>query len=298
MKAKHSLAAAALLAMAIPALAGLREDLAAKEAEVATLRQNVAVLTQSLLVKDVDLRTFVSLSPLVEAVAGLNSRPVPGRLINVRSTAANGQFWHDGATWCHSFVELKSADGMWADVVLDNFSANLRDDGGIELNTRAAVNGKVQVKFQFMGPRTNIYALGVKVGNFCPPGGGIGTSIGVGFQKVQPLALLLSFSRAADGRSIAYSVQFTAPAKVDVSAKIGLGAIGTITHPLSLDIPKTPLASGTLPLLFSNEGVFKLPGEAGSRAYSVVLIPKSFVADRKGIVAAWKSTVQFKPVTK
>uniref|UniRef100_UPI001C4A03CE hypothetical protein n=6 Tax=Pseudomonas aeruginosa TaxID=287 RepID=UPI001C4A03CE len=61
--------------------------------------------------------------------------------------------------------------------------------------------------------------------------------------------------------------------------------------------PKSPIASGTFPLLIANEGTFKLPAGAGERAYIFALNPVSFSSTQQGIQASWKSAVQFKEQT-
>ncbi|HFS8929458.1 TPA: hypothetical protein ACH1VU_006747 [Pseudomonas aeruginosa] len=66
---------------------------------------------------------------------------------------------------------------------------------------------------------------------------------------------------------------------------------------MSFDIPKDPIASGTIPLLIANEGTFKLPAGAGERAYIFALNPVSFSSTQQGIQASWKSAVQFKGPT-
>ncbi|MCE2660454.1 MAG: hypothetical protein LW854_19790 [Rubrivivax sp.] len=277
------------------AQAGLKEDVAAKEVDVAGLRAEVDALTPRILVKDADARVFLSLSPLVSAISALNALPDPGRTILVRSVGANGRFWQDSETFCNSYAELNSADGLQAAALLSNFGATMRDDGAIDLATRVTVAGRVQVHVHFMGVRLQPRVLGQPIGGgICPPGGGVGTSIGVSFDKTKEMAMRLSFAPAPDGRSLAYTARITEPDKIDVTAQIHLGGVlPTIGHPLDFPIPSTPLASGSLPLLLGNEGVFKLPG-GGSRVYSVVLTPKSFVANRTGITATWKSTIQFK----
>gem|GEM_PF-5967708 len=79
-----------------------------------------------------------------------------------------------------------------------------------------------------------------------------------------------------------------------MTAEIGLGPIGKLGQPMKFALPKTPIATGSFPLLVAQEGKFKLPGNAGDRAYSLVFVPKSFVVNRAGVTASWKSTVQFK----
>ena len=290
----HFLIASASLACA-SAQAGLKEGVAAKEAEISGLRAKVDTLTPRLLVNDADVRVFLSLTPLVSAVSGLNALPDAGRTVVVRSTGAHGRFWQDSETFCNSYAELNSANALQATALLSTFGATMRDDGAIDLATRVAVAGRVQVHVHFMGVRVRPRLFGQPIGGgICPPGGGAGTSIGVSFDKTKDMAMRLSFAAGPDGQSLAYTARITAPDKIDVTAQIHLGGVlPTIGHPLDFPIPSTPLASGSLPLLFGNEGMFKLPGGA-SRAYSVVLSPKSFVANRTGVTAAWKSTVQFK----
>jgi hypothetical protein len=285
--------AAIVVASTGAAQASLPEDVAARHAAVEALRKSVAPLAAPLQVKGSDARVFVSLTPLVAAVTDLAGRPVAQRTIQVQSIGANGKFWEDG-DWCHSFVELQSPGDLRATAELRNIVATLRDDGALLLTTRAAVNGRAQVKFQFRGRRVSGPG---GIGNVCPPGGGVGSSIGVGFQKDVDLALALTFAAAPDGRSLAYAASFISPDKVSVTAQIGLGPIGTYGHPMSFDLPKAPLASGSFPLLILQSGVFKLPGDAGERQYSFAMTPIGFTTDKKGITANWKTLVQFKTPT-
>ncbi|MDS9914992.1 hypothetical protein RMI87_15920 [Pseudomonas aeruginosa] len=289
---KREFMTALAISVATGAHAGLQEDIAAKEAAVAELRQTVEPLVAPLVIEGRDVRVFASLSPLVDAMSELANRPAGERTLHMRSTDRNGEFWKNGGTWCGSYVQLDHADSMKATAVLSNMKGSVAQDGSLLLASRATIDGKVQLKFQFKGRRVNII-----VGNACPPGGGVGTSIGVDFDKTIDLNLAVGFKQAPDGRSLSYSAAFTNPDKVSVTAEIGLGPIGKIGHPMSFDIPKSPIASGTFPLLIANEGTFKLPAGAGERAYIFALNPVSFSSTQQGIQASWKSAVQFKEQT-
>lgn len=291
-------AATAALVVSSPAAAGLKEDLAAKEAQLVALRAEVEPLARPIMVNGSDLRVFISLAPLVNAVSALNSRPQAARTINVQSTGRNGDFWSNGGDWCGSYVELDSGNSLHATAAMSNFSAQVRDDGAIALASRADINGHVQVKFQFKGRRVS-QTIGICPAcvhtNVCPPGGGVGTSIGVGFSKTIDMQLLMAFARSADGRSVDYRASFVSPKEVSVTAEIGLGPIGTLGQPMSFNLPAGPIASGSIPLLVTNDGKFELPGGAGARVYSLVLTPAEFVAGKNGITAAWKASVRFAP---
>ena len=276
------------LAAALPARAGLAEDIAAQEARLQQLRQAMVPVVAPLLVNDAQARVFLSLTPVANALAGLNSLPAASRTIVVQSTGRNGHFWSDG-DWCHSYVELDASDSLRARAELSQLKASFREDGGIELGTHAAVRGKVQVKFQFKGKRVRVWPFG----NVCPPGGGVGTSIGVEFAKDLDLGLLLSFARSADGQALAYSARFIRPAEVNVTAQIGLGQVGTIGHPMSFALPGAPIASGTVPLLLGRQGSLRLPGVAQPRTYAFQLTPTAFSTTGQAVTAAWKAKVVF-----
>ena len=230
----------------------------------------------------------MSLAPVVSAAARIAAQPAAKRTLVFRSTAANGKLWEDGATWCHSFAEINGPDGLRADGVLEGLSAAIRDDGSITLNPTLKVNGKAQVHWHFMGKRQ--YFL---VGNACPPGGGVGGSIGVTFEKQQPLNIRLTFAKAANSM-VDYDVWIVDPARVDVTLSFGFQHIGNLGVPTRFDIPKAPLAHGSFPLLIQDSGVFQLPGDARERRYDLVLTPVEFSTTKAGIAAAWKTVVQFK----
>ncbi|HVE52540.1 MAG TPA: hypothetical protein VNB23_04090 [Ramlibacter sp.] len=275
------------LAAVLPAQAGLAEDVAAQEARLQQLRQAMVPVVAPLLVNDAHARVFLSLTPVAQALAGLNALPAASRTIVVQSTGRNGNFWSDG-DWCNSYVELDAADSLRARAELSQLKATFRDDG-IELGTHAAVRGKVQVKFQFKGRRVHVWPIG----NVCPPGGGTGFSIGVDFAKDLDLGLLLSFARSADGQSLAYSARFIRPNEVNVTAQIGLQHIGTIGHPMSFALPNTPVASGSVPLLLGRQGTLRLPGVAQPRTYAFQLTPTAFSTAGQAVTAAWKAKVVF-----
>jgi len=269
--------------------AATQEEIGAKRAAVKALHDRLAPRVAPLLVSGSDVRAFVSLAPIVEGIAAIAATPPVTRTIRVQSTGANGKFWENG-DWCHSFVELQSPDAFMATAELTNLVGSILDNGTIQVSTRALARGKAQMKFQFKGMRVR-GPLGI--GNVCPPGGGVGSSIGVGFDKDLDLVLQVALSRGPDARSVSYSAAFVSPEKVDVTAQIGLGALGTLGHPVSFPLPRTPLASGSFPLLFAQQGKFTLPGGA-TRAYSLALTPQSFVVNRTGVTATWKSAVQFR----
>ncbi|HHQ2714190.1 TPA: hypothetical protein ACSPMB_000018 [Pseudomonas aeruginosa] len=288
---KRAIMTALAISVATGAHAGLQEDIAAKEAAVAELHKTVEPLVAPLLIEGRDVRVFASLSPLVDAMSELANRPAGERTLLMRSYR-NGEFWRNGGTWCGSYVQLDHSDSMKATAVLSDMKGSVAQDGSLLLASRAKIDGKVQLKFQFKGKRVDLL-----IGNACPPGGGIGSSIGVDFEKTIDLKLAVGFKQAPDGRSLSYSAAFTNPDKVSVTAEIGLGDIGKIGHPMSFDIPKSPIASGTFPLLIANEGTFKLPAGAGERSYIFALNPVSFTSTQQGIEASWKSAVQFKGPT-
>lgn len=289
---KLVLANVLLISVTMYVQAGLPDDIAAKEAAIAELRKTVEPLVEPLLIKDTDIRVFASMSPLVDAMNDLASRPEAARMLNILSTSGNGRFWEDGETWCGSYVELDKPDSFRATAVLSNMNGSVAQDGSLLLTTQAKVNGAVQVKFQFRGARYRF--LG---GNVCPPGGGAGTSIGVNFDKTVDLNLSIAFKQAQDGRSLGYTAAFTSPDKVSVTANIGLGPIGTIGQPISFNIPKEPIASGSIPLLIANEGKFEMPSGAGEREYIFAMTPVAFSSTQQGIQASWKTAVQFRELS-
>lgn len=289
MKARMSLAAGATVLLAAPAYAASPAEVSEVEARVAALRAQLTPKVAPLLVKDADLKVFLSLDPLVSAVADLNALPVERRRLIVQSTGGNGYFWHNGGAWCNSYVELDKSDSLSANAVLSNLRADITDNGAIRLTTRADVKGKVQVKFQFKGARISTW-----LGNVCPPGGGVGSSIGVSFNQIQDLSLLLAFSLGSNGQTLKYAATFDSPSEIKVTAEIGLQHIGTIGHPMTIAVPKAPIASGEVPLLISTAGKFKRPGDTLEKNYSLTLTPVSFVSNSAGISAAWKAQVDFK----
>lgn len=279
------------------AVAALEDDVKEKEMAVAALQAQVEPLVKPLMNGEDDLKVFVSTQPLVDAFAGFNSLPQASREITARSTGRNGPFWSDGGTWCGSYLELDESDSIKSTAVLSQFTSSVKDDGSIEVGSRVNVEGKGQFKFQFKGRRITrtigICPACVRT-NVCPPGGGVGTSIGVFFDKQVDLRLQTFFMPAADGQSVEYKTVFTHPDKISVTAETKLGPIGTLGVPFPIPVPKDPIAQGAFPMLITSQGKFQLPGTDTQREYSFVLTPNGFASTKTGITARWKSTVQFK----
>lgn len=269
------------------AFAALEDEVKQKEESVAALRVQVEPLVQPLMNVEDDLKVFVSTQPLVDAFAGFNALPQASREITTRSTGRNGHFWRNGGRWCGSYLELAESDSIKSTAVLSQFTSSVKDDGSIEVGSRVNIEGKGQFKFQFKGRR-------FQPGNICPPGGGVGTSIGVFFDKQVDLRLQTFFIPSADGQSVEYRAVFTHPDTVSITAQTRLGQIGTVGVPLSIALPKEPIAQGAFPMLITNQGKFQLPGTDTQREYSFVLTPNGFASTKNGITARWQSTVQFK----
>lgn len=262
-------------------------------AELETLRAEVTKAAAEIHVNDADLQLRFPYAPLVAAVAKLNSRPESERTINIQSTAANGKFWEDGATWCHSYLELQGPSDLRGAVVLSRFVATTQSNGSINLSIHADIGAKVQAHWHFMGRRVS-GPFGI--GNVCPPGGGAGGSIGGHGKTDVDLVMNLNLVQSANGGSLAYILSRVSPDKANMTLSVGFQHIGDLGIPMSFNIPSGQLATGEVAMLFLQRGTFSLPG-GEKRSYVASLKPSGFHASQAGVVAGWKSNITFEGAT-
>jgi hypothetical protein len=262
-------------------------------AELETLRAEVAAASSKMLVTGSDVQIRFPYAPLVAAVGTLNGMPASERTINVHSTAANGKFWEDGETWCHSFLELQGPNDLNGSVLLSNFGASPQANGSINLSVNAHIQARVQAHWHFMGKRFDIFVAGIKVGNACPPGGGFGGSIGGHGESGVDLVANLALVQSATSGSLGYALSLVSPNTANMTISVEFEHIGDLGIPMSFNLPMGKLSSGEFPMLLFREGSFELP-DGSKRSYAVTLKPGGVQPDQTGITAKWTSAVTFK----
>jgi len=284
----------AILCMIMPSVrADTATEIAAQEKRIAALRKEVMPLITALEPINTDVRVFISLDPIVDAVTSLNQLPVSQRTVSLQSTERDGYLFSSNA-WCNSYAELQGPGDLQAQGELTAFGASVEDDGSILLRSHASTTGRIQVHLHIYGPRIEP-PINLGGGGLCPYGGGNGSSLGASFNKELDLRMRFAFAMAPDGRALVYKAAMSEPAKVDMTISIGLGALGHLGYPASFPIPQSPYA-GQFPLLISNGGTFNFPGKSASREYALVLKPASFAASKKGVTVQWNAAIDFKTV--
>ena len=282
--------ALALLSICVLAIGCARTDTATQEARVLALQKEVEPLVAPLQSTKSDVRVFASFDPIIAAVAGLNALPPEKRTVSFQSTGANGHFY-DNNSLCNSYVELQGPGDLHAAGALSAFSATTQEDGSLIFTAHADTHGHLQAHWQFLGVRVS-GPFGI--GNVCPPGGGVGGSIGANFEKGLDCSVRVGFAMAADGQTLTYQASIINPLRVDVTISAGFGNLGNLGIPVSFAMPGGAIASGQFPLLVAAGGKFVVPGEKGPRIYEIALKPVSFVARKGGAAAEWNSMIDFK----
>jgi len=281
--------ALALLSACMLAVGCTTKDAATEADRILALQKEVEPLVAPLQSIKSDVRVFASFDPIVAAVAGLNALPAEKRTVSFQSTGANGHFY-DNNDLCNSYVELQSAGDLHAAGVLSAFNATAQEDGSLILTAHADTSGHLQAHWQFLGVRVKPFGIG---GGTCPPGGGVGGSIGANFDKGLDVSVRVGFAMAADGQTLTYQASVVNPRRVDVTIALGIEHIGNIGIPVSFDMPGGAIASGQFPLLIAAGGKFVVPGEKGPRTYALALKPVSFTATKGGAAAEWNSAIDF-----
>ncbi len=267
----------------------IAKDTATQAARLLALQKEVEPLAAPLQSIKSDVRVFASFDPIVAAVAGLNALPAEKRTVSFQSTGANGHFY-DNNDLCNSYIELQSPGDLNAAGALSAFSATAQEDGSLILTAHADTSGHLQAHWQFLGVRVKPFGIG---GGTCPPGGGVGGSIGATFNKGLDVSLHVGFAMSSDGQTLTYQASIINPPTVDVTISAGFGNLGNLGIPVSFAMPGGAIASGQFPLLIAAGGKFVVPSEKGPRTYALALKPVSFVATKAGAVAEWNSVVDF-----
>lgn len=281
---------AMLMASSVPAVPVRADDSTSTQLE--TARAEVIKLMEGTRISDADIAMSIPLAPVNAALALLNAVPEEQRTISVNSTGANGFFWKDDPTWCGSFAELGSPDGLRAAVVLSTFGLEIPDASSIVTNVNAALSlQRADVHWHFRGRRVS-GPFGI--GNVCPPGGGVGGHIGGRGETSFTLRTLAHLSQDATDGGFRYDLSLISPAVINMTLSIGFEHIGDLGIPQSFDVPQGVLLSGKIPLLFQTSGTVQLPGGT-SKNYAVAIVAKSLGLTPAAVSGLWTGTVEFKP---
>jgi hypothetical protein len=286
LKAFLALALLGVLALAVD---NTRTDIATQENRILALRKEVEPLVAPLQSTRSDVRVFASLEPIVAAVAGLNALPAGQRTVSLQSTGALGHFY-DNNDLCNSYVELQGPGDLHGAGVLTAFNATAQEDGSLLFTAHADTSGHVQAHWQFLGVRVRPFGIG---GGVCPPGGGVGGSIGAGFEKGLDFGVRIGFGMAPDGQTVSYQASIVNPRRIDITISVGIEHIGNVGLPTSFDLPGGAIASGKFPLMIAAGGNFVVPGAKGPRTYALALRPVSFAATKAAVAAEWNSVIDF-----
>lgn len=258
--------------------------------QIEATRAEIIDLMEGIRVTDADLAMSIPLAPIARSLDFLNASPPEQRTIMVNSTSAKGYFWKDDATWCGSYAELGGSDGLRAAAVFSGFGMKVHDANSIEVSVNAAVSlQRANVHWHFMGRRVNL-----GIGNACPPGGGFGGNIGATGRTSFSLLTLAELRQEAGEGGFHYDFSILSPATINMTLEIGFRQIGNLGIPQKFDVPKGPLASGKIPLLFQTSGVVKLP-DGTSRNYSIVIAPKTLELSPTAASGSWTGKVEFDP---
>lgn len=277
-------------------LADTKDDIAAAEKAVATLKSQVAPLASSYLVKDVDIKADISLDPIIELIQQVATQSVEARTFSYQSTARTGHLWWDGADWCGSYAQLKNDDSFSATGVIDTISAQIADDGGILINADLTISVKALLDFHFYGPRSK-EGVGPISTNACSMKDAhldFGWTQGVKLPNDHEHLVVRIALKMGTGANVDYQVQIIDPAAFDVRLQLGFKNIGSVPIPQRIPLPDGPIASGSFPLLFQKSGVLAIPSLAKERPYTLLLVPNTLQTSKAGITESWMAFARFK----
>jgi len=126
----------------------------------------------------------------------------------------------------------------------------------------------------------------------CQIGGGVGTSVGISGNQGGTLSGSVA-PRSDPTNWLVYDVGLTGPSSLPITISAGLGGIGTVGIPTTINIPNGVLSTGTIPSVFGGTGSVTIPNIA-TKQYTFAVQPKPITFDSTGYAATANVQITWK----
>ncbi len=254
-------------APAVPAVPAAPEAPAAGEleAEIARLRRLVAERAAPWRIAEVGAGLRISGSAFDKVFRRFNALPADQRVLTFQSTRRHGRIEDKGGggLGCGWYAELDGDRDLTASLRVGELRAEWR---GGRLTATAAFDfeARARVHWHVHGPSAPFSSCRNRIG------GGVGGRTPVSARKSGQITL--GFELEAAGDSLGYRASIVSPRRLPVTFKAEIQHVGSIGIPHQLELPATPILSGSVPLLVVHEGTLEAPVAGGSsRRYRLEL---------------------------
>jgi hypothetical protein len=269
------------------------EQIAAEQAAIQTLQTQVAPKVAPLLVPNADIRLWVSKSVMPQVANFFNSLTAAQRHAHYDATSTSGQLMSSGGggLGCGWYVAL-DGNNAHADLQLQNLTAAMNSSGTVDTSVGFQFSFTAQIDGHVNGPPGPCSVWNPWPSCNCQISGGVGTSVGVSGNQGGTLSGSIA-PRSDPTNWLDYDVSLTGPSSVPITISAGLGGIGTVGIPTTINIPNGVLSTGTVPSVFGGTGSVTVPNVA-AKQYTFTVQPKPITFDSTGYAATANVQITWK----
>jgi hypothetical protein len=250
----------------------LKREISMIETRVLGIEAAVDSATGPLSNRNAGIHTQVRYRPLIEWADSFSTGPAVGRTVTFQQTGSTGYIVRQskrcrpfGGSRPGYYAEIDGGDVTRASVQLRRFTIRPRPNG-LALGSTIRFDARTQIQGQFEAP--------------CVPGS-IGTTVGV-TGEAEPTAVLLLRLAGAEGNAARYTVDLESPNRVGVEMAFGLNGFGRVRFTLPMEGLARQITSGSIGLLFDDEGKILLP-DGQVVGYRVATLNPQLSTDTTGV---------------
>ena len=229
--------------------ARLRREITRIETRVAGIEAELERSTGPLSERTDGIHTRVRYRPLVAWADSFSAGPAEARTITFRQTSSAGYIervrrrcqFPFGPYRAGHYAEIDGGDATRASVLIRRFTVTPQLDG-LALRTAIRFDARTQVQGQYEFP--------------C--GGSVGTTVGV-TGEAEPSAVFRLRLSGTEGNAAQYTVDLVSPDRIGVELAFHLNGFGRIRFTVPMEGLARRLTSGTIDLMYDDEGRILLP---------------------------------------
>jgi len=230
--------------------------------ELLKLRSDVGQLAKPYLVAKDDVAAHIAPSLFAALSTALANLPAESRRIAFDGASRSGYVWSSGGgvLGCGGYAEIND-EGRNFHFILDikSLDAMWQPDGTLLAQLNVGFSGSGNIHGHAHGPAGPCSLWRLAPTCECPIGGGIGSNAGFMIQKDIAFEGVIKFAEI--GGQLGYAFSLTKPREISTTLEVGLEKIGTVSIPINLAVPTSPVLSGIAAVTFTNKGMLKLPGK-------------------------------------
>ena len=261
------------------------DEIKAKQKAIAELKQQLAPQLQPLLVRDADVRLWVSNTIPGKVADVFNSLTPAQRRLHYDATSEAGQLKNSngGALGCGWYVTFEGGNSAHADLDLSQLTLG-SSGSSIPISFNYHVDLNAQVHGHVKGPAGPCSFWHPWPTCDCPIWGGVGTSVGAYGEKGGTIGG--RFDLSSDAKHwLLYGIVLTGPAQISITVNLRnpIPNIPDAGFPTHFDLPLGLLLTGSAPDVFQGDGEIKVgTPPILDRKYQISVQPQPLLSDATG----------------